>query len=284
MLTLTGLLSVGPLLAVIAAGLLLAVIAAYCVLARWPTPRRISRLQRVALCALLGVAMLLMTLACSPCVVSDGSYPQAEFQLVLKDPAGKPLEGVELRVEDQEGRNYFHYPVNDYLPGKVPASDRDGVIVFHHVPEGVEYSSRTTYVFGVIPIVEQRPPTFICRFLREGQEVCRIPFRELCSWLKTSEDYSKVTRRWIWPVWRESQLLLQPYGNGEDWDSRRLKLFDLNGNGKLDPEEAAAWSAAVSSRAEWVAKSQLRGEDVQEELEFGIIRNTIAHGIAQTRR
>src|SRR5947208_1820366 len=117
---------------------------------------RISNMRRrVALCVILGIAVLLLTLLCSPCRVSDGSYPQAEFQLIFKDSGGKPLEGVELRVEDQEGRNYFHYPVSDYLPGKVPTTGANGAIVFHHVPEGVEFSSRTTYVFGIIPVVEQ---------------------------------------------------------------------------------------------------------------------------------
>ncbi len=264
------------LISLLLVGFVLAIIGAYSVLRTRPTTRRIGTRRFFALCVLLGIALLPITFLCSPCIVSDGSYPQAEFRLIFKDPTGKPLEGVELRVEDPEGRNYFHYPVADYLPGKGPTSDRDGEIVFHHVPEGLVFGSKTLYWFGVIPVVEQRRPAFRCRFLRKGQEVYRVDFGELCTWLEASEDLSTVKRLWNWPVWPESQGLREAQGD-DDLRDRKLRLFDLNGNGKLDPEEQAAFRAAAN-QADRATFGQFRGDKDHEQLEFAVIRKTIVVG------
>jgi hypothetical protein len=216
-----------------------------------------------------------MTYAWSPDKVSDIRYPQAEFEFIFKDRSGKPVEGIELCVEDQAGRRYYHYPVTDYLPDKVPTSNRDGVLVFHHVSELFDSGCRTTYLFDLIPLGERGVPVFICRFLHKDHEIYRIRFRDVYSDFAKGEHLDVVRQHWSWPVWKESQGLLKPYAVGEDWDGRRLRLFDLNKNGRLEPEEAAAWSAATSSRAERVAIAQLVGEDIQEDLEFIVIRKTI---------
>ncbi len=228
--------------------------------------------KRVSSCV-LAVGLLLVAISPRVTQVWDGSYPQAEFELIFKDAHGVALQGIQLRVEDQEGRSYFHYPVIDYLPGNVPTSDRDGAMVFHHVSDGIEFSGRTTYWFGMFPIVEQRAPVFVCRFLRDGQEVYRIRFRELCRSTDATLAASKVKRVWKWPVWPESQLLMQVRGD-EDLRDRKLRLFDLNGDGKLDAEEQAALTAAAN-QADRAAFAQLRGDEEKEEFEFAVIRKTI---------
>ena len=68
-------------------------------------------------------------------------YLQIEHELTFLDPNGNPIEGVELRVEDQSGKEFFCFPVTDYLPGQTPKSDKDGVIRFHHVSTAVEWDN-----------------------------------------------------------------------------------------------------------------------------------------------
>ena len=262
-------------LVVFSLGLALALVGAAGLLVSWLTRRGTVARLRVAFCAALGIGLLL-ALSCAECRVWDGDYLQAEFQLVFKDLSGRPIEGVELRVEDGEGRNYFHYPVSDYLPGQIPASDRGGAMVFHHVSDGAEFSGKTYYVLFVIPVRDPPAPVFVCRFLYNGREVHRVPFSDLARWQGTRERAPWVKRRWKWPVWPESQLLMRPDGSVEDPRDRKLRLFDLNGDGKLNPEEAAASRAATSNRAEQVARAQLRGADVQEHLEFAIVHKAIA--------
>lgn len=61
------------------------------------------------------------------------SYNQLEYELTFKDSGGNAVEGVELRIEDLRGNQFFWFPVSDYLLGQTPKSDKDGVIRFHHV-------------------------------------------------------------------------------------------------------------------------------------------------------
>ena len=144
--------------------------------------------------------------------------------------------------------------------------------------EGLPYSSRTICLFGILPIVEKRREEFICRFVRNGEEVYRVGFHELCSWLETREGSPTITRHWRWPVWRETQILKELAESNPGWNDLnqlKLKLFDLNKNGKLDPEESAAWNAAANVRAERAAELQLSGKDFDEDLEFDVIRRLI---------
>ena len=59
----------------------------------------------------------------------DGWNLTSEFQITFVDEKGQPIQGIELRVEDEGGRTYFHYPVTDYLPDRTPTSDRNGLMV-----------------------------------------------------------------------------------------------------------------------------------------------------------
>ena len=171
--------------------------------------------QRVFGGILLGVGLLFVAAPFRVTRFADGSYPQAEFQLTFNDTHGVALQGVELRLEDQEAHSYYHYPVIDYFPGNVPTSDRDGAMIFHHISDGIEFSGTTTYWFGVWPTVGERAPVFLCRFLHNGQEVYRIGFRELCRSLGTSSPVPKVPRVWKWPIWPESQFLREAQGDAD---------------------------------------------------------------------
>jgi hypothetical protein len=208
-------------------------------------------------------------------MIWDGGYAPAEFQITFKDVSGKPVEGIELHVQDLEGHNYFHYPVTDYLPGQIPSSDKNGLIVFHHVSEAIEFSCGCDYVFFVIPIEERRGPAFLCRFLHKGKEVYRSGFSELDSWEGTWEQVPKVKRSWQWSTWPTSQLLMNPNEDCDAWHARAVAFFDLNRNGKLDPEEAAAFGAATNARAMERAFAHLGGVDKEAELEFPIVQRMI---------
>ena len=242
------------------------------VVASWLMPWKILACLRVAFLVLLAVG-LLATVSCLVCEVGDGRYGQAEFQLTFLDPSGNPIEGVELRVEDQQGRTYFHYPVDDYVPLQIPTSDRNGLMVFHHVSRGFEFSERTYNLFFVIRIRETPAPAFFCCFLQDGEEVYRIPFRDLDWWEETWEHVTKVKRRWQSPAWPE--VLVHPGESAESWHDRIVALFDRNGNGRLDPEEAAAYYSATR-HAEESQLAQLPALAKDEETEFAVVRRTIS--------
>jgi hypothetical protein len=257
-------------------GLMLAMAGLAGLLAGWLTSSRLFICRRGLLIASL-LTGLFVLISCCQCMVWDGRYPQCEFQLVFRDRNGNPLEGVQLRVEDRDGRNYFHYPVNDYVPGQIPSSDPHGRIIFHHVSGGIEFSGRTNYVLFVIPVEKRPAPKFLCRFFYEGREIYRVPFRELCWWEGTWNEVPKVTRRWKWPPWLDSALLPRPGERWEEGHARLVRLFDLNGNGKLDPEEAAAYHAF-----EWRADRRLGKVPETEEVEFAVVHRTISVELPST--
>jgi hypothetical protein len=89
-------------------------------------------------------------------------YLQIEHELTFLDPNGNPVEGVELKVEDQRGNEFCCFPVTDYLPGQTPKSDKKGVIRFHHVSTAVEWDNYGWALFWCFPIqrawLESRVP------------------------------------------------------------------------------------------------------------------------------
>jgi hypothetical protein len=240
-------------------------------LASWPTSWTTVRRVRGVFFAFVGVGLLAFA-SCCVCEVWDGSYRQAEYHITFQDLSGNPVEGIELRVEDREGRDYFHFPVDDYVPGKPPTSDRNGLLVFHHVSRPVELSGRTYYVLFVVPIQAPGPPTFICRFLYHGQEVYRVPFRDVTRWEVSADQVSTVKRYWQPPPWPEIEVKPDDGGNG--WDDRVKALLDRNGNGRLDPEETAVFRSA--ERQAYEAESVKRhGVTRDAEIEFVLVRKTV---------
>jgi hypothetical protein len=241
-------------------------------------PARRRAMKRVAKTGLIVAGVVLLLVGLLPMeVIGECAYSQTEYQLTFQDATGAPVEGVELRVEDGEGTTFFYFPVTDYLPRHVPASDARGLMTFHHVTSGIEWSShRTLLFFGSLPIRSTKPPRFICRFLYQGQEVYRFPFHELDFGDETQAQRETVKRNVQWSGWpppeiddtREDESL-------DEWQERMRRFFDFNGNGKLDPEEAAVRHACTGSRAERIVVARWRGVDLVEEIEFGLARRTI---------
>jgi hypothetical protein len=215
-------------------------------------------------CSLLGVGLVCFFMPMQRCI-GDGDYPPAEFQLTFKDETGSPVEGVVLRVEDDEGHIYYHYPMTDYLPDHTPASDRDGLLVFHHTANLI-FSNRF-YQWGPFEVeTSSNFPDYVCRFVYQDAEVHRARFREMIfKWDCTGT----VKRQWTHPTWPASELLVRPDEEWDEWEQRATAFFDLNHNGKLEREERAAYRAGVA------AADALCGDAKGKEIEFGVIRKTI---------
>jgi hypothetical protein len=210
-------------------------------------------------------------------IIWDGGYLDAEYQLTFQDPNGQPIEAIELRVEDRLGHSYYHYPVTDFLPDQVPTSDSNGLMMFHHVSEATEFGGRCWLLFCFIPVEEHPAPEYVCRFLYRGQEIYQVQYHELNSWREGNRDeVEKVKRRWKRPDWPASQILqMQIQSNNDMYNARVRKFFDLDGDGKLNSEEGAAYQEGTNWRNEEAAIARLKGEDPEEEIEFPIVRRTL---------
>jgi len=219
--------------------------------------------------AICGSAMALIGLLPS-CEVTiwDGSWWQEEYRITFLDHAGRPVEGVQLRVENAAGSNFYHFPVTDYLPNHLPASDADGVLVFHHAPRhGV--SGHSWWLFFLIPMGEHSGPIYVCRFLLDGKEVHRIRYNDLVNTGTTT-----VRRRWKWLTMAELQELVLQGVAWDDTEPTRLRIFDLNKNGRLEREELYAVSAFY--RAQERAMAIEAGEKPEwEQVEFRLVERTV---------
>jgi Ca2+-binding EF-hand superfamily protein len=71
-------------------------------------------------------------------------------------------------------------------------------------------------------------------------------------------------------------LLMEPDESWEHWHERAFRFFDLDGDGKLSPEEAAAFHTGTSNRTEEAAIAEKGGTPQQEEeLEFPVVKRTV---------
>jgi hypothetical protein len=234
----------------------------------WWTKRQTRPSVRLVL-KILAVAGLIGAVIPDQRMMWDGRYPTAEFQITFVDENRQPVQGVELRVEDKGGRTYFHYPVTDYLPDRAPTSDHSGLMVFHHAGQGVEFSGEVRYLYCLFPRVVRRGPSYTCRFVRGDTEVYRIDFWQLDHWQGSWDEVAKVRRRWKWPAWPMSELLMTPDESHEHWQERALQFFDLDGDGKLGPEERAAYNAGRSLETWEAALARKNGTaEKEEELEL----------------
>jgi hypothetical protein len=231
----------------------------------------------------IGISLIFLAVVSLGCLCStqvliwDGGYLDAEYQITFKDQTGQPVEGIELRIEDREGHVYHHYPVTDFLPGVIPTSDKNGLMVFHHLCYfPIEFSGRIRYVFFLFPVEEKRGPEYICRFSFKGNEVYRVPYGDVNGWREgTWEEVAKVKRNWRFPDWPASELGQKNDESYEAWASRINAFFDKNKNGQREPEEAAAQNA-FSWYLERKAMARHRGEDKGQEVEFPLVKKTIS--------
>jgi hypothetical protein len=240
---------------------------------RWirkrPFRYRYSRSILISL-IVLGICGFL-TSSCG--IIWDGGFPTNEFELTFQNEDGKPVRGVELRVEDRKGRVYYHYPVTDFLPGESPTSDENGKVIFHHLGYLLEFDGYDWYLFGAIPIKEG-PPIYVCRFLYQGHEVYRVQYDELSRLARNWEQLPTNKRQWNPPKWPLSEMAKKPGETSEQAHERYRALFYEDNEGGLDREGAAAYHAAM-----WESHDQIRAEknseDRPKEIEFPVVKKTI---------
>ncbi len=205
------------------------------------------------------------------------SYLQIEHELTFLDPSGKPVEGVELRVEDQRGNEFFSFPITDYLPGRPPKSDKDGVIRFHHVSTVVEWDNYGWSLFWLIPVQTTASPVYVCRFLRDEKEVHRVHYGKLPNWDwpdKGWEKVPKVKRKWHWSTMIPEEIKYKAEDT-EDSHGSRLSLFFHGGDEGLPSREASVACRNARRLLLKVDEAHADKGETVEEMEFPVIRRTI---------
>jgi len=204
-------------------------------------------------------------------------YLQIEHELTFLDPSGNPIEGVELRVEDQRGNEFFCFPVTDYLPGQKPISDKDGVIRFHHVSTAVEWDNYGWSLFWCFPVQTTRSPVYVCRFLRGGKEVHRVRYDDLPDWDwpgRGREEVPKVKRRWNWSAMIPNEIKYKAEDTEVSYYSR-LRLFFHDDGDELPTREVRVACRNASWLLFNLEGARANKQEGVEEIEFPVIQRTI---------
>jgi hypothetical protein len=129
--------------------------------------------------------------------INDGGFRQMEWQLRFVDKDGRPIPGVQLTVLDNQGKIAFGYPVTDYLVNAVPTSNEDGLMVFHHVALGMEFSWGTRYLFFFIPIDTNKPPVYWLVFRASGRTVGTFRYNDYFGVNPDGRLVPVVKKAWI---------------------------------------------------------------------------------------
>lgn len=227
--------------------------------------------DRVGIATLVGFLLFILLLLAGFSFIHsevhwDGSFAQSEYQVALQDTDGKPLSGVQLRVEDEEGNPACGYPVTDYFPPNAPKSGADGVMVFHHVRLGQEFGGRERRLLWLLPMGEHESPRYVCRFFHDGREVLRIPFRDLNRARRGSG--AEVTREWDWatcgPVEADGNAEREAVSLEPDWSTKE-------GEGIPTIERQAVRNARLDM---YERREELRKQasETREELTFPVHR------------
>jgi hypothetical protein len=226
----------------------------------------LSRRAWAAACLLLLLVLWLVSSAVARVTAWGAVWEQEEYRFTFRDRHGRPVEGVQLRVENHSGTNFYHFPVTDYLPGQVPTSDAGGVCVFHNVSD-CWYWGLAWWLFGAVPMGDHHAPAFVCRFFHQGRAVHRVSYNDL---VNTGEG--TVRRRWKWLT--RTELREKVFG-GVAWEEMDPpRVFDLNRDGRIDREEASAkWAAYFATERAWQILDGRKPE--WEELEFRLVKRTV---------
>jgi hypothetical protein len=204
-------------------------------------------------------------------------YGQLEYELTFKDATGSPIEGVELKVEDPRGKEFFCFPVTDYLPGQTPTTDKDGVMRFHHVATGVEWDDYGWLLFWSIPIQTTRSPVYVCRFLSGGKEIHRVPYGKLPEWDwpgRGWEAVPKVKRRWNWSTTIPNEITYRADDTDASYHSRLRRFFHNDGDEKPNRELSVAGRNAMRLSYK-LEGTRPNTQEPAEDIEFPVIRRTI---------
>lgn len=155
----------------------------------------------IALCLSAGLSFLAF-LACS-FTHWDGGYLAAEFRFKFVTDEGRPIEAVRLSVERLNGAPAYYYPVNDYGPQDPIVGDSTGVVTFHHVSQGIEFSGKCSFLYPlvVLPNDTCKAPDYSLRFLVRGKELYRTSYRALNKEIaQLGDSAEKHIIAWKWPV------------------------------------------------------------------------------------
>lgn len=183
---------------------------------------------------LLGLAVV--TIVPNPfcTIIWDGGFESVEYRLAFTDETGRLVPGVRLRVLTQGGGVSHLYPVDEFLPDRVPTSDAQGRMVFRHTSEGLEFGGRSYGGLLGGQFGEAGAPQYLCIFLVGDQEVHRMWYADL----RGGDPYSlpPVSRVWRVPDWPPREYA----AHRNNWLTHRPRLFDGNRDGQLDREERTA--------------------------------------------
>jgi hypothetical protein len=208
-------------------------------------------------------------------IIWDGGFPQEEFEISFRDASGNATKGVELRVEDNEGRPFYFYPVSDYAPDLTPTSDENGIMIFHHIRStALEFGGHEWYLFFFIPIGDGSPK-YVCRFLHDGREVYRIPYHKLRRRNGARETEEVVKRHWKTP---QSLVSLFETNSEESGEQRRARIqsffhVDPNGNSSREAGISYYWAREEVYPDDGPTHPLRMGREGDQE--FSVIRRTI---------
>jgi hypothetical protein len=227
----------------------------------------------VAFVFILGPCVAALACVSSSFWCGSCGYNQLEYELTFKDLNGKPIEGVELSIEDERGNEFFCFPVTDYSPAQKPKSDEHGEMRFHHVSTAVEWDNCGWTLFWV-DIPASRSFAYICRFLYRGKEVHRVAFGELprWDWKGTWEEVPKVRRRFNWSTMLPLEIIpKRPYEHEEVYDSTLRHFFHVDDKHR----EGCIARRNVCRLLNKVDEAHRHKKEPVEDIDFPVIRRTI---------
>jgi hypothetical protein len=109
----------------------------------------------------------------------QGRFQQAEYRLRFTDREGNPIKGIQLLVFDSQGKESLYFPVSDH-PIKNLETDKNGVIIFHHIcTSNIEASGECHRLFWTIPIGDCSLPVFTCVFRLQNKNIFEMKFNKL---------------------------------------------------------------------------------------------------------
>ena len=88
----------------------------------------------------------------------DGMFPSGEYHLKIQDKSGRPINGATLKVFEGGTKNVaFEYPIDNYLSEGDLVSNKQGVIVVLHKPQGFEFGGTCWSLYWVFPMCSNGP-------------------------------------------------------------------------------------------------------------------------------
>lgn len=174
---------------------------------------RVSKWKKILiLFCLFNLLLLLLIYPDTNIIVWTGGFLLVEYNIQFVDCENVPLRNVKVIVENDKGFVSYYYPVSDYSPDRDLLGGDNGIIIFHHVKKGVEFSGAYGYKYWVVPYERGSIPKFHCRFFQNEIEIYSILYDSLekeytnhYSNIKFFENLPKVKRMWKWEkAWPEN--------------------------------------------------------------------------------